>query len=46
MASDIKGLMAKVSGALKGVDSQLAVAPAVSPTVRDEVFGKLAQELW
>jgi hypothetical protein len=46
LASDIKGLTAKVAGALRGVDRQLAVAPAVYPAVKEEVFGKLAQELW
>lgn len=46
LASDLKALVTKVSGALRGVDRQLAVAPAVYPTVREEVFGKLAQELW
>ena len=46
LASDLKGLVVKVSGALRGADKQLAVAPAVYPTVREEVFGKLAQELW
>jgi hypothetical protein len=46
LASDLKGLLAKVSGALRGVDRQLAAPPAVDPAVREEVFGKLAQELW
>ena len=46
LANDLKALVAKVSGALRGVDRQLDTAPSVQPAVREEVFASLAKELW
>jgi tetratricopeptide repeat protein len=46
IASDMSSLAARVASAMDGVDTELASPPSVYPGIREEVFAKLAQELW
>jgi Tetratricopeptide repeat len=44
--SDLESLAAHVLGAMAGADNELASPPSVYPGIREEVFGRLADELW
>jgi tetratricopeptide (TPR) repeat protein len=46
LANDIRDLSARVATAMDGVDRELASGPPVNPSVREEVFARLASELW
>jgi hypothetical protein len=46
LSGEIRALASQASAAMNGVDAQLAAAPGVSPDVREEVFARLASELW
>jgi tetratricopeptide repeat protein len=46
IASDIRSLAPRVAGAMDGADTELASPPSVYPGIREEVFARLAAELW
>jgi hypothetical protein len=46
IAGQIRDLSSRLAAAMDGVDRELASPPPVNPTVREEVFARLASELW
>jgi hypothetical protein len=46
IASDIRELSSRVAAAMDGVDRELASPPSVYQSIREEVFARLASELW
>jgi tetratricopeptide (TPR) repeat protein len=46
LAGEIRALSSRLAAAMDGVDRELASAPPVNPSVMEEVFARLASELW
>lgn len=46
IARDMRALAPRIASALDGADAELASPPPVSRPIREEVFARLAQELW
>jgi tetratricopeptide (TPR) repeat protein len=46
IAGEMRALGPRIAAAMDGADAQLASPPPVSRPIREEVFGKLVQELW
>ena len=46
IANDIRDLSSRVAAAMDGVDRELASPPPVNQSIREEVFARLASELW
>lgn len=46
LASDVDAAADHIVGSMAGADNELAMPPSVYPGIREEVFSRLADELW